>query len=442
MPFSKNLEKKEIRALSILIWLCAALFYLYELVLRASPAVMSQDLMGAFHVTAASLGVLTSFYYYAYVVLQIPCGILVDRWGPRLVISFSAVLCTVGTLVFSQSSTLGGAQFARFLIGAGSACAYISCLKISVEWFHPSYFALLAGLTNMLGTLGGCLSGPPLAHMVSRLGWRGATWILGEIGFFMIILCWITIRDRPGPKSQFYSHWRPQLEQKADRFSLTRDLLKLFQSPQIILMGIVGGLMYLPISALAELWIVPFLKQTFQVSGEKASYGSTMIFLGLAIGGVLSARLSSRWSIRRVMEWSSLSTGLSFMGIVMAGYLGLNWTLILLLSSGILIGGQVLCFTFVKTQIPSAMSGTAMAFTNTLIMLSGTIFQPLLGYLLDWNWDGQLGLDGVRVYSNLAYQKTMVAIPVCMLLSWIFLRCLPRLKPFSFNVKNKKLTKS
>ena len=179
-----------------LIWLSASLFYLYEFVLRASPGVITNELMRDFHVMAGSLGILTSSYYHAYTPLQVPCGLIVDKMGPRKIITFSALLCVVGAIIFAQSYSLGYAQFGRFLIGAGSACAFLSCIKLCSEWLPPSKIAIFAGLTNAMGTLGGTFAGYPFAIMSHDFGWRGAMMIWAAIGLGVALLAWLIIRDR------------------------------------------------------------------------------------------------------------------------------------------------------------------------------------------------------------------------------------------------------
>ena len=108
---------------SWLIWGCAALFYGYQFMLRVSPGVMADDLMETFQVDACSLVTLTGFYYYAYAVLQIPVGTLMDRFKPRRMLTFAAIICGLGALVFSSADSLSTAAFGRTIIGAGSAGA-------------------------------------------------------------------------------------------------------------------------------------------------------------------------------------------------------------------------------------------------------------------------------------------------------------------------------
>ena len=128
---------------SWMVWGAAAVYYFYEMVLRVSPSVMTGELMSEFMVTSTALGVLASCYYYAYLMLQIPGGLIVDRLGPRIVVAASALLCAVGAYLFAYAESILLAQIGRFLIGAGSACAFISCLKIASNWFLPAQFAPL-----------------------------------------------------------------------------------------------------------------------------------------------------------------------------------------------------------------------------------------------------------------------------------------------------------
>lgn len=392
-----------------LIWGCAGLFYLYEMILRASPGVIARDLMLDFGVASTAIGVLSSFYYYSYVALQIPCGVIVDRLGARRVITYSTLICVVGSLFFAYSDSLLGAQIGRFLIGAGSACAFLSCLKIGSEWFIPAQFAMIAGLTNMMGTLGGMVSGPPFAVLSNSMGWRQATIFAAIAGIVLAFICWIVIRD----KSQ-------ELSDTKD--SLTDGLVRVAKDPFNWIIAAVGGLMYIPISAFCELWAVPFLMEKYQISNEIASRANIMVYLGIAIGSPLAARLSNYFNNPvRVMGISAILTAGLFMAAVRFDNITYSIMLLLLFAAGVANGGQVMCFAAVKENVPNKLSGTAAGFTNAIVMMSGVIFQPLLGLILDIAWQGQLNDDGSRYYGPEAYQTAMMMIPICFILGWIIL---------------------
>lgn len=399
---------------SWLIWSCAGLFYFYEMILRASPSVMVEDLMRDFGVTSTALGVLSSFYYYSYVILQIPCGIIVDRLGTPRVITFSTLLCVTGSLCFAYSDALPLAQTGRFLIGAGSACAFISCLKISADWFLPAQFALIAGLTNMMGTIGGMFSGPPFAFLVNNFGWRQATVIAAYVGIGLAFLCWMVIQEKH----------RDISERKTTRKShLLSDLLIIITQPRLWIYAIFGGLMYVPISAFCELWSVPFLMKKYGITNDVASFANVMLYLGIAVGSPIAVKISDQIKNRhKVMSLSALLTTCMFLSILYLPNLPLNMMFGMLFIAGAFNSGQILSFACVKESLPNEMSGTAMGFTNAIVMMSGFIFQPLLGKLLDFSWDGTLAADGAPIYTIESYHVAILAVPVCLFFSWVLLR--------------------
>lgn len=397
-----------------LIWACAGLFYLYEMVLRASPSVIAKDLMLDFGVASTALGVLSSFYYYSYVILQIPCGVIVDKLGPRRVVTYSTLLCVLGSILFAKSDSLFIAQIGRFLIGAGSACAFISCLKVGSEWFLPAQFAMIAGLSNMMGTLGGMVSGPPFAILSNTFGWRQATLVAAAIGVCLALIFWLVMQDKP--KDEDAS--APLLD----------GLKKITKDPYNWIIAGVGGLMYVPVSAFCELWAVPYLMEKYQVTNEIASRASIMIYLGIAFGSPLAARLSNKFKNPvRVMMGASLLTAALFMAAVRFDSMTYQAMLMILFFAGMANAGQVMCFAAVKENVDNSLSGTAAGFTNALVMLSGIIFQPLLGIILDLSWQGQMNGDGTRFYGEEAYQTAMMTIPLCFIAGWILLQLAERL---------------
>lgn len=408
------------------IWGCAALFYLYEYVLRVSPSVMTQELMRDFGVTSTALGVLASFYYYAYVPLQIPCGVIVDRLGARRVVTFSAVLCAVGSYIFAESDNLFIAQVARFMIGAGSACAYLSCMKVTADWFPPHKFALISGITMMMGTLGGTFGGLPFAILVNSMGWRSAMLLAAAVGIVVVVTSWLIIRDRRKEEV-------PETSAIGNN-GLLDGLKVIARNPQSWLIGIYGGLMYVPLSAFAELWGVPYLMKIHNINNEDASLASAMIFIGMALGCPFGAALSNKIRSRlKVMSWSALSTLMVFSFVIYAPKLPLSLTFGLLFLAGLLCGGQILYFASAKEINPPSYSATTIGFTNALVMISGVIFQPLLGKILDLAWDGAIAADGTPIYSTHDYQQALTTVPCCLLVAWIILKFVKETYP---NIKD------
>mgnify|MGYP002783774961 CR=1 FL=1 len=393
---------------------CAWLFYLYEYILRVSPSVMTNELMLDFGVTSTALGVLVSFYYFSYVALQIPCGVIVDSLGPRKIITFSALLCVIGSTFFAQSETLFMAQVGRFLIGAGSACAYLSCAKVGAEWFHPNKFAVIAGMTMMMGTLGGTFGGSPFALLVNGLGWRSAMLVASLVGSGVALAAWLIVRDYPKEESTVVTQTQPPL---------LAGLKIVASNPQNWLIGIYGCMMYLPLSAFAELWGVPFLMKAYGINNELASRGTIMVFLGMALGSPLGAWLSNTFQSRKkVMSWSALGTLVSFGIVFYVPNIPLNVMFAILFMGGMISGGQILYFAAANEINPPHNSGTTVGFINCLVMVSGVVFQPLLGWLLDLAWDGQMTAEGAPIYTLATYQYAFSAVVAALLLSWVIIQ--------------------
>jgi MFS family permease len=162
---------------------------------------------------------------------------------------------------------------------------------------------------------------------------------------------------------------------------------------------------------------------TFNVSTEVAAGANIMVFIGMAFGSPFAASLTEHFkSYTRVMRGSALITSLLFFIIAFANHVPFYAVYLLLFMAGLTIGGQVLCFTSAKDNSDIEISGTTLAFTNALVMMSGIIFQPLLGGLLDLFWGGQLTDTGLRIYDQRAYQYSILALPISLFLSWYLLR--------------------
>src|SRR3977135_3788786 len=132
-------------ALSWGVWGIAALFYLAAFYLRASPAVMTNELMSAFRIGAVDLGNLASFYYYAYVLMQIPTGVLVDSWGPRKLLLAGSVASALGVVLFGSTDNFYLACAGRAIVGGATAVGWVVTLKLATHWFPIRVFGMISG---------------------------------------------------------------------------------------------------------------------------------------------------------------------------------------------------------------------------------------------------------------------------------------------------------
>lgn len=405
------LEATSVRIMACFVCGLAALFYCYEFFLRAVPSVMIPELMKALKVNASHIGVLSAFYYYAYTPMQLPVGILMDRYGPRELLTGMVLMCTLGAFLFANTTSLYVAEIGQFLMGFGSAFAFVGVLKLAANWLPQRHFALASGLTTTLGMLGAILCDNALIQFVHNVGWQQAWQISGVVGIVLAILIFFIVRDAPeGIKlaQVEYRDWR----------HAWLGFKKVMRKKQFWFNGIIGGFLFLPTTAFAVLWGIDFLTQTFSFSSHDAGFGVSMIFLGWAIGGPISGWLSSAIEKRILPIQVGLVIAASLMFFILFTSIDTNkWILfIALFFFGIFSSVQILCFAIGREISPKQSSGTAVAATNFLVMVGGVVIPPIIGALLDMHW-GTAASKSAHTYSHLDYQIALLVLPVGLLIA-------------------------
>ncbi len=147
------------------IFILATCFYLYEMILQVSPSAMANSIMRSLNTDAVGLSTISAFYFYAFAATQIPAGLLYDKYGPRLLMSLALLICAAGALLFASTLTIYTASLGRFMIGIGSAFSFIGILLLIVKWFPAHRFALIAGITQLMNSLGAICGEFPIAYL-------------------------------------------------------------------------------------------------------------------------------------------------------------------------------------------------------------------------------------------------------------------------------------
>jgi MFS family permease len=179
-------------------WSLPALLFLIAFFHRAAPGVIAHELMEAFGVTGAMLGLLSATYFYSYAGFMVPAGLLIDAFGPRVVMTGGGVIMGAGTMAMGVASGTPLLFAGRFAVGLGATVTFIGALKIAAAWFPPERFGVIAAITATVGVLGALVATAPLAALVARAGWRGAFWVVGGVTLLCSALCLAIVRDAPG----------------------------------------------------------------------------------------------------------------------------------------------------------------------------------------------------------------------------------------------------
>lgn len=398
------------------------LYYCYNYFLRVSPSVMQNELMQNFHITAYQFGNLAAFYYYAYTPMQVPAGMLFDKFGARQVLFFACLTAVTGLGVFITADNYALAALGRFMIGLGTAFSYIGTLKLASIWLPSNRFATAAGMTTAVGMSSAILSQNYLTKVVQLVGYKQALGSVLFIGIALSIAIYFMVRNRP--KNQLNS--QGHLAAPMDLSQLMKSLRLIFTNPQMWIIGGISCLTYLPASVFLDLWGIPYLKTVYHLSPEQAAYISSCAFVGWIIAGPTMGAFSDKIKRRRTPLLFAGTAGAAMLTVVF--YMpGLSFTELSLafFMLGFSCGAHPICFAIGKENNPIQISGTAVAATNMLTMAGGALFQPLIGKLLDWHANGAVGPNGLPFYSAQDYSFALSVIPMgvaCGVILCMFLK--------------------
>jgi MFS family permease len=393
-----------------LAWTPAALMFGYAFMQRVAPSVMVADLMRDFGVGAAIVGQLSAFYFYSYAALQIPVGMMMDRIGPRRLMTGAALVAACGSFLFAASGGPVAASLGRALVGVGVGFGWVGTCVLAAAWFPPRRFGFLVGAGQLIGMLGGVFGQAPLAAAVDAWGWRVTTGALGAAGGVLGLAVWTLTRDRPAGGGE------PRPSRPAGAPSGIR---RVIADPQSWIGAWLGLALSAPLLGFMALWAVPFIGARYGVDRATAALVASAGLLGWGAGAPAIGWASDRIGRRRpALFVGTAASTLLMLAIVYLPGLPLFAAGAVLAALGFFGASMIMTFASAREHnLPSA-SGAAIGFVNTAVVASGAVMQPLLGWLLDLGWTGET-VAGARVYPLAAYETALLVLPAVTALAFV-----------------------
>ncbi len=361
------------------------LAYVLSFFHRFAPAAISGDLQQAFHASAAELGGLAATYFYVYMVMQIPTGILVDTLGSSRVAAIGGVIGGIGSLLFGMADTLALASAGRLLVGLGVSVTFIALLKLNAAWFHDRHFATMTGATILLGNAGSLLAAAPLAWALGYVSWRMVFTAVGLLSLLLAVLAWWWVRNHPGEAGL------PSLRELDGKTAHPPHTGHWYDGLLIVLknratwpglwvnMGLAGSLF-----AFAGLWAVPFLRDVYGMDRAAATSHTTLLLAGFAVGAFFIGTLSDRIGRRKpVMLAGALGYCLCWLPLLTGAAMNEVASYALFFVMGLCAPSFTLSWSCAKEVNPPALSGMATSVVNVGGFLGTAIMQPLVGWAID-----------------------------------------------------------
>lgn len=392
-----------------------ALTYFLVYFHRVSPAVLATDLQESFGVGLASIAVLSSAYFYAYTVMQLPCGVLTDRWGPRRTVCAFTAISALGAFVTALAVSFEMVVLGRVMIGVGVAMVYVPTLKVLSSWFRRDEFSTLTGLLLTVGNVGGLAAAGPLAAMSDYAGWQRVFLALGVLTAVLTWLMWLLVRDRPEEVGL------PAVDREAEeRMPVLVSLRRVFGSGMRFWpYAAIFFFMYGSLMVYQGLLGGPFFRDV--LGWDKVDYGFSLTFVGLGMiagcpaAGFISDRvLRSR---RKVLLIGTACFTLCWGAMwLSAGAMREQWMYVVLhFIFGFFAGWYVPIYGQVKDAFPRGMSGTALAALNVFPFAGAAMLQMATGLIvLDGSLEEYrtvwllmlLGMSLATIFSIVPWKRT------------------------------------
>ncbi len=404
-------------------WALALSFFAYQFIMRLFPGLVMSDVMIKHQVDATAFGVLSSMYYFGYAGMQIPVAVLLDRFGPRVIISLCAVLCSAATLLFVWAESWYVLLASRFLIGVGSAAGFLGTSKVISMVFSEKQYPKMVGLTFSFGLMGAIYGGKPVGLLVNQHGWEKVGLLIAIVGFFCSTLVWFFVRPN-------------KTDSRNDKTSVLSSLQAILKNPYIVILALSNLLMVGSLDGFADVWGVPFFMKMFAFQKADAALVVSFVFFGMLFGGPLLVSLSNFLSnYYLVTAMCGLMMTLLFC-LLLGNYAPFSYAALcaLMFVVGIFCCYQVLVFEIGSRLVAAEDRGVTVAFLNSVNMFGGSFFHLLIGSLLDVRWQGET-LGGAKVYASTDYTWALSAIPICAMIGAVLVFAL------RYSFKKKKLEK-
>lgn len=361
-----------------LIWALSALFVVFNYIQQVVPNIIAADLSEAFQASESTLGNIAAAYFYAYAILQIPVGLIVDRFGTRWPLVFAILAAGLGTLAFSGAHGSGSAQMARLLMGASSAFSFIGCLKLVEMWFPPSRFSTLAGMTNTAGMIGAA-SGAPVAVLVSAIGWRASVAWIGAAELVLAGLVFAVVRDRTAAEGQ------------SGPAAGSGGMPALLGNPQVWINAVYATSISLVFVAFGGLWGTGFIEKAYALNAVDAAGIGSLLFIGGIAGSLFFGWYSDFLGRRKtpmvlagVGALVTMSCLLYLPGIPLAGFK------VGLFLVGFFCSANIISYAVARDLYPR-LAGFSIGFLSTCFYAGSAASQPLVGMLLEHRSSGRGG---------------------------------------------------
>lgn len=376
-------------------------FYFFQFSLRTSISVLGPNIQQKFSISPEQLATIAASYYYAYILFGLFSGILIDKFGVRILFIFSALFCGFGAFAFGFAHAPWLLYVGRMLMGAGSAFSLIIALTIIKKGFPHRKVPILMGITGAIGILGGLSGEDLLTPLSTTVHWRYLIGAGGTICFLLALKVIISFELSPKPKTVK----NPKTLSNKD---LGHELVTILHNKSLIAAFLAAAALFVSVDVFASVWGIPFLMHTYHYSIATSEIINTMIFVGFCIGSILLSLAAKKYRVDYIIK---LSCTACFIFATLFVFSPANVILqsTVAFALGIAAGGVSAVLILVSLLASGAVIATAFSITELSKHIVSAIMIQLFGYMVE-----SVHISGIGRYTA----------PCIIVLAFILVSCL------------------
>lgn len=372
------------------VWMIASIFYAYQYILRVMPNILLEDIMEQFDIGAAAFGQFSGVYYIGYSLMHLPIGILLDRVGPRKVLTGCILLSVVGLLPLIYSTYWMYPIVGRLLIGMGSSAAILGVFKVIRLTFSEKHFSRMLSFSVTIGLLGAIYGGGPVSYLCEGFGYQTVVKIFAFVGLGLAAATYFMI---------------PHVTTTSNT-TVKADIFEVFRNTKVIGSCLFAGLMVGPLEGFADVWGTAFLKQVYGMEGAMAAGLPSMIFIGMCFGAPVLNWVGEKLGFLPTIVAAGLVMAACF-GFMLIGNLSPTALSVAFVCVGICCAYQILAIYKASTFVREGVAGLTTAVANMIIMIFGYAFHTVMGTVID-------AFGGPAVSQALIYGVAVIPVALCL----------------------------
>jgi MFS family permease len=360
------------------VWLTAVAVYFLAIFHRSSLGVAGLVATERFDITASQLSSFTVLQLLVYAGMQIPVGVLIDRYGPQRLLISGALFMTLAQLGFALTETYAGAVVARIFVGMGDAMVFISVLRLIASWFLPMRSPVLTAWTALLGQSGALVAAIPLARSLDQFGWTATFAASAAVGLVLGVLVVLLVRDVPAGV--------PSQRSAKDVRTVGRELRLSWQDPGTRLGLWSHFTAQFGANVMGLLWGYPFFVHGQNTGRPVAGLLLSLLVVTMMLGGPLIGGFIARnpWQRSTLVISIVVSMVLAWAAVLLwPGDAPLWLLVVLVVTTGLGGPGSMVGFDVARTFVPAARLGSATGIVNVGGFLASLLMVLAIGVILD-----------------------------------------------------------